>query len=127
MRVEDAMKPLEGPLLDARETVDRALEQASQSPNDDLLVRLHPVGWNSVTKQALRAMVDEGKGAVSLGSLLPIRKIPYLHPDHALETALRYVDRWPLVPVISRADLQQLDGVISQRDVLARYREFGEG
>ena len=49
-----------------------------------------------------------------------------MHPDLPLETALRYVDRWPLVPVVSRADFRQLEGVISQRDVLERYREFGE-
>jgi CBS domain-containing protein len=37
------------------------------------------------------------------------------------------MDRWPLLPVVSRADFRQLEGVISERDVLARYREFGEG
>ena len=64
---------------------------------------------------------------MNLGSLLPIQSIPDLHPDHPLEMALRYVDRWPLVPVVSRADFGKLEGVISQRDILARYREFGEG
>jgi len=63
----------------------------------------------------------------SLGSLLPSGRIPDLHPDHPLETALRYVNRWPVVPVVSRADFRRLEGVISQRDVLERYREFGEG
>jgi len=28
--------------------------------------------------------------------------------------------------VVSRADFGQLEGLISQRDVLERYREFGE-
>jgi len=32
--------------------------------------------------------------------------------------ALRYVDRWPLVPVVSCANFGKLEGVISQRDVL---------
>jgi hypothetical protein len=39
---------------------------------------------------------------------------------------LRFVDRWPLVPVVSRADFGKLEGVISQRDVLRCYRESGE-
>jgi CIC family chloride channel protein len=127
LRVEDAMRPMESPVLDAQDTVDQALQKAEVSPVDELLIRLRPVGWNSITKQQLRTLADEGKGAANLGSLLPIRRIPDLHPDHPLETALRYVDRWPLVPVVSRADFQQLEGVISQRDVLERYREFGEG
>jgi CIC family chloride channel protein len=49
-----------------------------------------------------------------------------LHPDNPLETALRYVDRWPLLPVVNRADFRKLEGVISQQDVLQRYQLFGE-
>jgi len=79
-----------------------------------------------VTKQQLRALVDQGKGGTSLGSQLPVMQIPSLHPDQPLEMALRYVDRWPLVPVVSRANVRQLEGVITQRDVLERYREYGE-
>ena len=72
-------------------------------------------------------MAREGKGATTLGVLLPVAPVPFLHPDHPLETALRYVDRWPLVPVVSRADFRHLEGVVTQRHVLERYREFGEG
>jgi hypothetical protein len=72
-------------------------------------------------------MAREGKGATTLGALLPVALVPFLHPDHPLETALRYVDRWPLVPVVSRADFRHLEGVVTQRHVLERYREFGEG
>jgi CIC family chloride channel protein len=127
LRVEDAMHPPDGPVLDGQETVDQALRLAESSAADLFLVRLSPTGWNSVTKQQLRTMVAEGKSGASLASQLPILQIPYLHPDHPLETALRYADRWPLVPVVSRADFRHLEGVISERDVLERYREFGEG
>jgi hypothetical protein len=48
-------------------------------------------------------------------------------PEQSLDTALRYGDRWPLVPVVSRADSRKLEDLISQRDVLQRYRDFGEG
>ncbi len=126
LRVEDAMRPADGPVLDAQQTVDQALRAAESSTAEEFLVRLSPSGWNSATKQQLRAMAEEGKGGATLASLLPVRQIPSLHPDLPLETALRYVDRWPLVPVVSRADVRQLEGVISQRDALERYREFGE-
>jgi len=92
-----------------------------------VLVRLSPEGWSSVTKQELRAMVDTDLVGATISSVLNSQRIPYLHPDHPLEMALRYVDRWPLVPVVSRADFGKLEGVISQSDVLNRYRESGEG
>jgi hypothetical protein len=67
-------------------------------------------------------MVSEGKGALSLRSVLPIRQLPHLHPDQPLDMALRYVKEWPLVPVVSRANFDQLEGVISQDNVLKRYQ-----
>jgi CIC family chloride channel protein len=127
LRVEDAMRPMGDSVLDAEDTIDRVLHVSEKSSSDVLLVRLSPVGWSSITSQELRRMAAEGKGGFTLGSLLPVRHVPYLHPDHSLDTALRYVDRWPLVPVVSRADFRKLEGVISQHDVLKRYRDFGEG
>jgi chloride channel protein, CIC family len=127
LRVEDAMQPVEAPVLDAQQTVEQAGQEAEKSAAEELLVRLSPSGWNSVKKEELRTMVAQGKGQATLASVLSIRQIPYLHPDHALEIALRYVDRWPIVPVVNRADFRKLEGVVTQRDVLERYREFGEG
>jgi CIC family chloride channel protein len=127
LRVEDAMRAVDGPVLNAEETLEEALRSANNTADGPMLVRLSPSGWSSVTKEQLLTMSAEGKGAANLGSLLPIRHIPFLHPDHPLETALRYVDRWPVVPVVNRADFRQLEGIVSQRDVLERYREFGEG
>ena len=127
LRVEDAMQPVESPVLDGEKTLDQGLAQLDGNGAEDVLVRMSPSGWNSVTRKALCDFAAEGKGGSKLGSLLPIRQLPFLHPDHPLEIALRYVDRWPIVPVVNRADFRQLEGVVSQRAVLERYREFGEG
>lgn len=127
LRVEDAMQPVEGPVLDANDTLEKALRALDHTENEDLLVRLSPSGWSTVTTEHLRQMAAQGKAQENVGSLLLIPRIPHLHPDHPLETALRYVDRWPIVPVVSRADFRKLEGVVTQRHVLERYREFGEG
>jgi CIC family chloride channel protein len=127
LRVEDAMQPAKGPVLEASDTLDKALREVNHRDISDVLVRLSPSGWTSITSEQLQAFAAAGKRESSLGSLLPSGQLPVLHPDHPLETALRYVDRWPLIPVVSRADFRKLEGVVSQRDVLERYREFGEG
>lgn len=127
LRVEDAMQPPERPVLSGDDTLEKIMASLDGSGNEHLLVRISPSGWNSVSKEELQRLAAEGKGSSKLGALLPIRQVPFLHPDHPLETALRYVDRWPIVPVVSRADFQQLEGIVSQRNVLERYREFGEG
>jgi chloride channel protein, CIC family len=126
LRVEDAMQAVPLPLLVDDEPLERALRQVEDSPAENLLVRLSPNGWNSITKQQIRTMVSEGKGALSLRSVLPIRQLPRLHPDQPLDMALRYVTQWPLVPVVSRANFGKLEGVISRDNVLECY-ESSEG
>lgn len=126
LRVEDAMQPPSGPVLDAEKPLEDVLRQIEESPSDIFLVRLQPSGWSHITKQEIRTKVNEGKGAVTLRSVLPMRHLPVLHPDHPLDMALRYANQWPLVPVVSRADLHKLEGVVSERDILNRYRAFEE-
>ncbi len=121
LRVEDAMQP-PGEVLNGAESVERLLQQVSGKSSGSMLVRLDPTGWGIVTAKELETMVKEGKESLTLSSVLASQQVPYLHPDHPLETALRYVDRWPLVPVVSRADFRKLEGVISQSDVLGSYR-----
>ena len=126
LRVEDAMQPPAGPVLDAEQPLENVLRQIEESPSEIFLVRLQPSGWSHISKQEIRTKVNEGKGAHTLRSVLPMRQLPVLHPDHLLDMALRYANQWPLVPVVSRADLHKLEGVISERDILNRYRAFDE-
>ena len=121
LRVEDAMKAAPTPVLNGGDSVDQALQRIQDLPGD-FLVRLHPSGWRSVTADTLKRLAGEGKGEMTLGSALVTPALPYLHPDHTLETALRYVYQVPFVPVVHRADFGQLEGVISRDEVLEKYR-----
>lgn len=125
LRVEDAMQPARGPVLEGEDTIERAARIFERTPQEKvLLVRLKPAGWSTIDRDELKTLLQEGKGAGTLGTLLDARSVPSLHPDHPLDMSLRYVDRWPLVPVVNRANLGELEGVITQRDVLERYRDF---
>jgi len=122
LRVEDAMKLPPAPVLDSRLTVAEAIEQLQGTSSDVFLVRSSPSGWGSLNRDVFERVVNEGKPGTTLASLLPAQPLPYLHPDHPLEMALRYVEQTPLVPVVSRADLGKLEGIITGEDVFARYR-----
>jgi CIC family chloride channel protein len=122
LRVEDAMQAPTGVVLSSEETVHQANLRTQGSNMDTFLVRLSPSGWSSVTRELLATFDREGKGDQSLGSALPTARLPYLHPDYPLEMALRYVYQTALVPVVSRADFRQLEGLISSEAVLNKYK-----
>lgn len=122
LRVEDAMRPPAGPVLNASETVGQAYQRVEHAIGNVFLVRLSSNGWTSVTREALAKSWEEGKRELVLGATLPRCQLPHLFPDLALELALPYTQKNPLVPVINRADFRKLEGVISEQDVLNRYR-----
>jgi CIC family chloride channel protein len=120
------MHPFSGAVLDASLTIAQAAQQTKGFTTDYALVHTTTAGWNLVKVAQLASWVAEGKDELTLHSVLPLRSLPYLHPDHPLEVALRYVDRWPIVPIVNRANFSQLEGVVSKQDVLARYQELAE-
>ncbi|HEX7962878.1 MAG TPA: hypothetical protein VF493_23410, partial [Terriglobales bacterium] len=53
-------------------------------------------------------------------------KIPSLHPDQRLETALIEIADQPVLPVVHRASPQNLVGTISLSDILDLYRRVAK-
>ena len=81
-----------------------------------------PSGWSTISHDLLERMMKEGKGALTLGSVLPIQRLPYLYPDLPLDAALRCVNQSDVIPVVNRADLRTLEGIVTRDDVLSRYQ-----
>jgi chloride channel protein, CIC family len=121
LRVEDAMLPIPAIILNAQDYVDANARRIQSSADSTFLVRMHPSGWNTVTSEQLQRLFQEGKGELTLASVLPPQSLPSLYPDLALDAALHYVNVYPLVPVVNRADARNLEGVISREAVFAKY------
>jgi chloride channel protein, CIC family len=121
LRVEDAMLPVPTTILNAEDYVDANARRVQDFPDPTFLVRMHPSGWSTVSRDQLQRFFQEGKGELTLASVLPSQSLPSLYPDLPLDAALRYVNVYPLVPVVNRADSRKLEGVISRDSVFTKY------
>ena len=76
--------------------------------------------------------IDDGRGWQLVGDLVapldsPVHlsadNFPHVHADHPLDTAMRRMAQTGLttLPVVSRANVRQLEGVISLHDIMATY------
>ncbi len=85
-----------------------------------------------ITVAQLETAVAEGGGDRTLADLLPVadpkapltaEHSPHVHADHPLDTVLRRMAETGLniLPVVSRANLRELVGVVSLRSVLEAY------
>jgi chloride channel protein, CIC family len=122
LRVEDAMKPAPELILDATAPLEDASVRTRDLHGRSFLVRMSPSGWSAISRDLLERMMKEGKGTLTLGSVLPIQRLPYLYPDLPLDTALRCVSQSEIIPVVNRADLRKLEGIVTRDDVLSRYQ-----
>jgi chloride channel protein, CIC family len=76
-----------------------------------------------LTIEHLHKALDEPEPKQQLGDLFDGRDFPHLHSDHSLDVALDRMgaSHLELLPVVSRANLHQLLGVVRLRDVLKSY------
>jgi CIC family chloride channel protein len=113
-------------VLPAQATVGEALEQARSSAFGAWLVtdQRGVIGVISLAK--LERELAEGAAAKRLGELVDASAFPHAHPDQTLDLALERMGaaRLELLPVVSRANVHNLEGVITLRDVL---NSFGVG
>jgi CIC family chloride channel protein len=121
LRVEDAMLAVPATILSAQDYVDANYHRVVGSTDPAFLVRMHPSGWNVISREQLQRLFKEGKGELMLGSVLPKQFLPSLYPDLPLDSALRYVNNYPLIPVVNRADSRRLEGMISRESVFNKY------
>jgi CIC family chloride channel protein len=125
LRVEDAMRPYKGLVLNPDDPIQIAVNGAEVSAEELVLIKNGAELWQGVTRDRLRRQAPQLRQTDPLQDLLPEASLPYLHPDQPLDEALRRLGEWPLLPVVSRADVGKLEGVITLQDVLKAYRAAG--
>jgi CIC family chloride channel protein len=124
LRVEDAMRPPVGQILTGNMSVSDAQEHVQGSAQEFFLVAMGNGDWSGILRTQLLEINSDAE--YPLLRVLKAR-VPFLHPDHPLDTALRLIGQWPLLPVVHRANVQQLLGVVSLDDVMRAYRGAGLG
>jgi len=110
-------------VLPAQVTVGAALERVASStfrawPVTD---RRGVIGVVSVAR--LERAWGEGAAGVRLADLVDARSFPHVHADQALDLVLERMGATDLelLPVVSRADMNKLEGVITLSDLLEAF------
>ena len=111
------------PTLSAQMSVENAVQQTRSGE-----FRIWPVVDKAyflgiVTREMLEGAYDGGKNKQLLADLVDSSQVPHVHKDHALHHALERMSKYHLdvLPVIHRADIHKLEGVVTLPDVLDAY------
>jgi CIC family chloride channel protein len=121
-RVINAMRPA-NEILGAEMTAQEALEKVRASSLGTWPVTNERGLVGIVTMATLqKAAADELSGS-KLIDLIGKKEFPHLHSDHTLTVALERMGGAGLdaLPVVSRADVHKLEGIVAVQDVLKFY------
>jgi CIC family chloride channel protein len=76
-----------------------------------------------LTRETLGCAFVDGRKEQPLKDLVETLQVPHLHTDHPLHLALERLSKYRLevLPVVHRADIHKLEGVVTLPDVLDAY------
>jgi chloride channel protein, CIC family len=121
-QVVQVMRPAEE-LLNEGITVEEALEITKESPFSAWVVCDESGVRGIVGRKTLELALSQNDASKQLSDLLDSREFVHLHPDHSLNLALQRLGsaQMDVLPVVSRANIRQLEGIVALRDVLTAY------
>ncbi len=121
-QVYQAMHPATE-ILSAERTAAEALEKIKESKLDAWPVNDETGVVGVISREAIEKAAHGGGAARLLSELLDARNVSFVHADQSLTAALDRMGaaQIDLLPVVSRANLRNLEGVITLKDVLALY------
>src|SRR6201996_1384456 len=122
LHLEDALRPLSVPEIDAGTLLSAALAELDAKHAEVFLVRLPGHAWYSMTRAELGSLAAVSAPETVVSSVLKPDRIPLLFPDLPLDSALPHLARWPILPIQNRASRGAIEGTVTLADVLSRYQ-----
>jgi CIC family chloride channel protein len=140
VRVSQVMRPapvLLAPTISVSSAMERVTDHRADEPKKAALLDAWPVGEGRelvgmIQQSQLQQAVSHGDSNKTLAEIgdagfdlrhADAEEFPHVHPDHTLSLALERMGTTKLhvLPVVSRADVRQLLGIVVLADVLEAY------
>lgn len=124
LHIEDALRPVNVPVVSGRESIEAVSATTAATNASAVLVQLWDGSWYAMSKNELTSVTATLTGETPIEGVLKPDRTPMLFLDLRLDNTLHYFPRWPLLPVLNRANKRKLEGVVTLEDVLKRYQNL---
>lgn len=121
LSVEDAMQTGSGRVFPSSTPVETAFSRMNEQKLTMALIGVHGKGWSWVELEDISRAMEKGQGSQTLWKALSVRAVVRLYPDLSLDSALRVLATYPILPVSSRANPNLLLGTLTLEDVHKAY------
>lgn len=137
--VEDAMRKDAAVVVEPDDPLPAVARALADKPDSPVLLRAKLGEWRLLDRSQIletatpappqpSSSLSEAPAAAAApvpriaGQLESKGSLPLVFPDESLEEALRWAGDWPVLPVVNRADLGKLEGILTLADILKAFR-----
>ncbi|MFY9804663.1 MAG: chloride channel protein [Candidatus Acidiferrales bacterium] len=123
LAVEDAMRADGILVFEPGEPLADLARRAEAYPDAALLLRVRPGEWWLLDSEDVTRRAPDASPKTTAIHVKSKGPLPYLFRDQTLEEALQVIGDWQLIPVVNRANLGKLEGVLTLPDTLRAFRK----
>jgi CIC family chloride channel protein len=123
LAVEDAMRSDGFLICEPGDQLADLARRAEAHPDAALLLRVRPGEWWALDREDVMRLAPDASPKTTAIHVKSKGPLPYLFRDQTLEEALQVIGDWPLLPVVSRANLGKLEGRLTLVDTLRAFRK----
>jgi CIC family chloride channel protein len=123
LTVEDAMRVDAALVLEPGDNVSEGLKRLEGKEDLLCFLRARPGEWNFIERSEIQRLAADGSEPHTAAELNFKGPLPFVFRDMSLEEALHWAGDWPALPVLSRADLSKLEGLVTLDDILKTFRK----
>lgn len=121
--VEDAMRA-DGALISRPgDPLSDLIRQTAGKTDIPVLLSTRIGEWRQLDTEDMQRLANDSLTVHTASEVKSKGPLPLLFPDESIEEAIRWLGDWPVIPVVNRADLGQLEGVLTFAAVLKAVRK----
>ncbi len=120
--VEDAMRREGAIVASPHDAVQSLLREGSAEQHPVLLMCVRVGEWCILDLEDVKRLAMDSAAKHTANEVKSKGPLPMIFPDEVLEDVLRWTGEWPILPVVNRADLGRLEGVLTLGDILHAFR-----
>jgi CIC family chloride channel protein len=124
---EDAMRVDVAIVTYPGEPIAELASRLNAQPDSPILLRKKVGEWCLVSREDVQRLATDSSNNSTAGQVASEGPLPMVFPDESLEEVLRWAGDWPVLPVVSRADLGRLEGILTLSDILHAFRQSAAG
>jgi CIC family chloride channel protein len=121
--VEDAMRPEGAIVVKAAENLKELLPRLSPAGEEALFLQVKVGEWCVLDLEDVRRLAADPAAEHTAAEAKSKGPLPIIFPDEALDEVLRWTGDWPVLPVVNRANLGKIEGVLTLPDILHAFRK----